>query len=266
MPKSNPLDRAFKVLDIVASSNREVTLVEVVQISGLPQSSTFRLLTHLVESGMLRFDKGNKSYGVGARANRLSLFISGRRTLEAAVVPVLEMVARESGETAFFVTASEHGNRLLDFVVPELGATSFIHPGFEFPIHATAAGKVIHAFASDQNIDVPDDYDLSAFQPGTITDRDRLRETFLKVRSDGYAINDSELDDDVFSACVPVFFKDTLAGALGVVGPKARMQKAGSVGLTEMVRLLSTNASEISSLLERSDGFGVSSAREQALA
>lgn len=252
MPKSNPLDRAFKVLDVVASSSRSLSLVEVVQISGLPQSSTFRLLTHLVESGMLAFDKGNKTYAVGPRTNRLSLLVSGQRTLKTIVLPVLETVARDTGETAFFVTPTEQGNRLLDFVVPELGATSFIHPGFEFPMHATAAGKVIQAFGPE-DAEVPSDYDLQAYQPSTISDPTLLNQTLARVREEGFAINDSELDDEVFSICVPVFYKDTLAGALGAVGPKNRPRGSLHEGVNDTVELLRSGSNEVKSLLERSE-------------
>lgn len=261
MPKSNPLDRAFQILDIVASADRVVTLVEVVQISGLPQSSTFRLLTHLVESGMLAFDKGNKAYSIGARANRLSLFIAGQKTLKTAVLPVLDALAKKTGEAAFFVIADQNRNHLLDFAVPERGATSFIHPGFEFPMHATAAGKVIQAFGSGRGVHVPANYDFKAFQPNTISDEQQLKTTLEQVRSDGFAINDSELDDDVFSVCVPVFYRDTLAGALGAVGPKNRASAGLSKRLAETIDLLKSGASEVTALLEHSNGFAVNGPR-----
>lgn len=247
MSKSNPLERAFKILDIVASTGREMSLIEIVKASKLPQSSTFRLASNLAESGMLSFDTGTKTYSIGSRANRLSMFISREKSLKAILIPALEALAHDTGETSFFVSASENGNKLLEFVVPKRGASIFIHPGFEFPMHATAAGKVIQAFSEDSEI--PGDIELKAYQPNTIVDPERLSALFREVRQCGYAINDSELDKDVYSVCVPVLIGDLVAGALGLVGPTNRMFENDEHNVGQLTIELKKAALEISTLL-----------------
>ncbi|MDJ1007855.1 MAG: IclR family transcriptional regulator [Paracoccaceae bacterium] len=248
MSKSNPLERAFKLVDIVASAGREISLIEVVQTSGLPQSSTFRLLSNLVESGMVSFDAGNKTYTAGPRAVRLSLFISGQASLKEALAPTLKTLASRTKETCFFVAATETGNRLLDFALPNSGTSIFIHPGFEFPAHATAAGKVNHAFSSDAVLDLPENLQLPKYQPRTVTDKQELREMFREIRADGFAENESELDDDVYSICVPVFYRNSLAGALGIVGPSSRML-TNSDRSAELISTLKDAAAEVSTLV-----------------
>lgn len=247
MSKSNPLERAFKILDIVASSDREMSLIEIVNASKLPQSSTFRLASNLVESGMLSFDSGTKTYSVGSRANRLSMFISHEKSLKAILGPVLETLAHDTGETGFFVSASDNGNKLLDYSVPQRGANIFIHPGFEFPMNATAAGKVIQAFS--QNTEIPQDVELKSYQPNTVVDRERLAVVFQEVRLSGYAINDSELDKDVFSVCVPVPIGNLVTGALGIVGPTNRMFENDEHDVCQLINRLKKAAVEISTLL-----------------
>ncbi|MBA4491472.1 IclR family transcriptional regulator [Paracoccus sp. S1E-3] len=246
MSKSNPLDRAFRILDIVASSGREMSLVEIVNAARLPQSSTFRLAANLAESGMLKFDPGTKTYSVGSRARRLSMFISREKSLRVVLVPVLEALAYEAGETSFYVSASENGNQLLEFVVPNKGANAFIHPGFEFPVHATAAGKVIQAFSEDP-APRPDAH-LQAYQPHTIVDPKRLSQLYAEIRKSGFAINDSELDKDVFSVCVPVLIGNLVAGALGLVGPSSRIG-AEKPEVDLLVEKLQASAAEIATLV-----------------
>lgn len=246
MSKSNPLERAFKILDIVASSGREMSLVEIVNASKLPQSSTFRLAANLTESGMLKFDAGTKTYSVGSRASRLSMFISREKTLKAILVPVLESLAQETGETSFFVSASANGNKLLEFSVPNRGPNIFIHPGFEFPPHATAAGKVIQAFSESSKI--PDGTKLVAYQSKTIVEPKRLIELYQEIEKCGYAVNDSELDDDVFSICVPVMIGNLVTGALGLVGPSNRMFGRQNLQVDDLVRKLKASAIEITAL------------------
>ncbi len=249
MSKSNPLERALMLLDIVASANREMPLVEIATSSGLPQSTVFRLTANLVESGMLSYSPHSKTYTIGSRTLRLSLMATGHRRIEEMLGPVLEVLSRASGETSFFVLRSSDGNRLLRYLVPEIGARAFIHPGFSFPMHATAAGKVIAAF-SRQKLELKSNGDeLEKFQPATITDPTQLKALFQSVRDQGYAVNESELDKDVYSVCAPVFFAREVAGALGFVGPRERLLDEGTGKIAGLTNQLLAEARNLSRLL-----------------
>lgn len=219
MAGSNPLERALQVLDAVAAADREMSLVEIVNAVGLPQSTTFRLTSHLIESGMLAFDPDRKLYRTGARAHRLAYFLRGRREIGAIVLPALELLAGLAGETAFFVRHGRSGVRLLRYVVPEIGAQAFIHPGFDFPAHATAAGKAIAAFLPPPEAPAV----LRRYQAATVTDPEALAQIFATVRARGYATNRSELDPGVYSVAAPVFFREVPVGAIGIVGPESRL-------------------------------------------
>ena len=247
---SNPLARAFTVLDIVVSADREIALVEIVQASGLPQSSVFRLAGNLVDTGMLSFNARNKTYRAGARVHRLSLFAVGQRKFADAVRPSLEVVGRATEETAFFVLRGAEGDRLFDYYVPELGARAFVHPGFTFPIHATAAGKVIAAFSRIDVVASLADVRLEKYQDATVTDSQQLSGILESVRERGYATNDSELDPDVFSACAPVYFAGEIAGALGFVGPRERVVNGKGAKLAEMLSTLKEEAAHLSALMK----------------
>lgn len=246
---SNPLDRAFTILDIVVSANREMALVEIVQASGLPQSSVFRLTANLVETGMLSFNANNKTYRAGARVHRLSLFAVGQKKFGEVVRPSLEVIARATEETAFFALRGAEGVRLFDYLVPELGARAFIHPGLTFPIHATAAGKVIAAFAKDDMLTSLAGTALERYQSATITDVDELSKVLARARKQGFATNDSELDPDVYSACAPVYFAGEIAGALGFVGPRDRLAIAKAKDLPALLATLTEEAQHLSVIM-----------------
>lgn len=249
MSKSNPLERAFQIIDIVASVGRPIPLVEIVQRSGLPQSSVFRLASNLIESGMLSFSEQTKTYAPGSRALRLSLILTGKTRLEDLVRPVLQAISDATEETSFFVLRATEGNRLLRYHIPEIGARSFIHPGFSFPTHATAAGKVIGAFTASNAAMGAGNGELEAFQPATVTDPAKVAAMLQAVREKGYAVNDSELDKDVFSVCAPVFFGSELAGAVGFVGPRDRLVSEAADELDQMIASLVDEAAKLSQLL-----------------
>jgi len=248
MSRSNPLERAFQIIDIVASVGRPIPLVEIVLRCGLPQSSVFRLASNLTESGMLAFSDQTKTYLPGPRAVRLSLLLTGRRRLEELIEPVLHAVSYASEETSFFVLRATEGNKLLRYQVPEIGARAFIHPGFSFPLHATAAGKVIGAYCSEVDLKIAAET-FEAYQATTVTAPDAIARLLNEVRARGYALNDSELDKDVFSVCAPVFFAGEIAGAVGFVGPRERLLTEGAKDLDQKIHLLVEEAARLSQLL-----------------
>lgn len=250
MSKSNPLERAFQLLDIVACADAEMSLVELVQATGLPQSTTFRLASHLVESRMLSVDRQRRVYGLGSRARRLSLFLRGHADIALLVKPALETLAAAARETAFFVVHMSGGARLVSFEVPDIRAQAFIHPGFDFPAHATASGKAIRAFLTD----LPDECGapLEQFQPATCVDPQALAAVYAEVRERGYAVNDSELDPGVYSVAAPVMVGLDVFGALGVVGPRDRMlDAAGAAPRDACLEALRDEARALSALLSR---------------
>jgi len=246
--KSDPLERAFMLIDIAASAGRDLPLSEIVEISGLPQSSAFRLCSNLVESGMLAANRVSKTFSIGARARRLALYLHGRPKLENLLTPPLETIARTFEETSLFVQHGGGRNNLLLHVVPEIGGRSFIHPGFDFPAHATATGKVIYAFGNSSWDDVGAQ-PLERFQEATVTDRDKLIALFASVRQQGFAENEGELDARVYSAAAPIFLKEVLVGAIGVVAPSARIDASLKGKEGTLPKTLVQEARKISALL-----------------
>ena len=247
MTKSWPLERALQLLDIVAGAGREMSLVEMAAASGLPQSSTFRLTASLRASGMLVFDNNRKVYRLGPRAERLALMMRGQPAIEALLASALHALSELAHETTFFVMRGANGHRLMKYQVPEVGARAFIHPGYEFPEHATAAGKAIRAFMGKGDAAGTATEPLVRYQPGTVTSQAELQRTYGSIRESGYAVNDSELDPGVFSLAAPVFIKQDVIGALGIVGPRERMLV--SIAELKLADALMQAAREVSCLV-----------------
>ncbi len=57
-------------------------------------------------------------------------------------------------ETAYVVQMTGSGVQLVDFYLSTQGSRTLVHPGFNFPMHASAVGKAIFAFQSDEIIDL----------------------------------------------------------------------------------------------------------------
>ncbi|WP_436348292.1 IclR family transcriptional regulator [Natronorubrum sp. FCH18a] len=152
-----------------------------------------------------------------------------KQTLEIldTIEPVLESIAAETGEVAWFII-EEHGRVV--YVAKEAGehavptATSLGERG---NIHCTAAGKVILAHYPERRIrDILDRHGLDERTSNTITDRDELFDELERIREQGIAFNDEESVSSLRAVAAPVFYHGEVVAAIAIPGPANRLSGA----------------------------------------
>ncbi len=221
---SAPLRRAAAVLDVVVASRRGLPLQVIADSVDLPLSTTHRLLQSLIAVGYVELEAESRLYTGGARLQRLLVMSSGSATLAALAEPVLRSLAEKFAQVAYITGLAGDSVELQAHVLPRAASSALVYPGNLFPVHATAAGKAIFAFQSDDVIAAKLAEPLERFQPGTIVDAPALRAELARVRESGFAVIDSELNKGVFAVACPV--KVPRAGvlhAVGLVGLKEQM-------------------------------------------
>ncbi|HSX97880.1 MAG TPA: IclR family transcriptional regulator C-terminal domain-containing protein, partial [Streptomyces sp.] len=83
--------------------------------------------------------------------------------------------------------------------------TATITVGTRFPAHVTSVGRVVLAHLPDEEIDARlARADLRPLTRRTLTSADRLRTELRRVRRQGYAVVDQELEEGLRSVAAPV--------------------------------------------------------------
>ena len=109
----------------------------------------------------------------------------------------------------------------IDFVLSGASVASVARVGRPSIAHATATGKVMLAFASDEAPAAP----LARYTEHTITDPGRLADEVAAVRRDGHAHASREREPDLNAVAVPVFGEPgELIAILGVQAPDSRFR------------------------------------------
>jgi IclR family acetate operon transcriptional repressor len=220
---SNVVRKALDALDAVRAAAEPMSLHDLTPILGLPKSSLFRILHTLEVSGCVRRD-ANGRYHVPHALSGVS-HASMRQTITCAALPHLRDLGRECGETASLAMRFAHHIEVIATIQsPKLvrmgGAVGRI-----LPPHASALGKVILAFESDDARDhLLRSYGLPSFTPHTIVDRARLADELVAIRLRGYGADNEErvLEGCCFAA--PVRERGgQVRAAVGVSMPRARM-------------------------------------------
>jgi DNA-binding IclR family transcriptional regulator len=226
MTTSNPVRRIATILDAIASARDGITLGELAATVGLPVSTTHRTVNILQDVGYINADPATRMLRIGERLQRVVLLSVGSRAIKKIVRPTLIELANHFSETAYFAQMTSDGPVLADYYLPTRGPRTLVHPGFDFPIHATAAGKTIYAFLPEEIADKALSKKLQRFTDNTIVNKSAVRKELAAVRARGYGISNAELDEGVFALAAPLLLdQNTVLGTIAVTGVSDRMRK-----------------------------------------
>jgi DNA-binding IclR family transcriptional regulator len=140
---SQTLDRGLACLELVASSDRPVSIDSAAAALGLHRSIVYRLMRTLERRRLIERDAEGE-YSPGPYLAVLSRSV--RRTLRAAAAPVLATLAEDLQMTAFLVVADGHEAVTVDSVEPtSLDAHVAYRPGTRHPIDRGAPGLALLA-------------------------------------------------------------------------------------------------------------------------
>ena len=251
MTASNPVRRLAAIVDVVASAREGISLQDIGHQVGLPASTTHRSVNILLDIGYVTLDPATKTYAIGDRLKRTLLLTLGTGSLKDIAAPQLSSLSEAFGETAFVVHWTNAGVQLVDYCFPRSGSRTLVHPGYEFPFHASATGKAIFAFQSEAVLETEFRKPIEKFMPATVVDETQIRAELERTRRLGYAANDSELDPGVFSVGAPIYVGDeTVMAAIGIAAISERVLAGFSI--EELGAATVEAAREISRLLPKS--------------
>ena len=94
--------RTLSVLRVVAEAKGSVGVKDVADALGLPMSTSHRLLDLLLEAGFVQKEKVKRRYVIGSELFRLANLVAHKTSYASLVQPLLDELARETGETALF--------------------------------------------------------------------------------------------------------------------------------------------------------------------
>ncbi|WP_214318326.1 IclR family transcriptional regulator [Nonomuraea sediminis] len=228
--KSSPVesvDRALRILKLLAGNGQGVTLEELATSSGIPRSSLHRLLSALRHRGFAAQPEPNGPYFLGTEMLAIAFRYSENLDLRALVHPLLLRLRKELQETVHMAVLDGGEVVYVDKVEANhpIRMTSVI--GGRNPAHTTGVGKALLAwtYPTDEAIALW----ARSYQPlqgrtrHSITSPAKLAEEMRRIRAAGYSLDMEENEEGVRCAAVPVFLgRPTPLAAISVTAPKSR--------------------------------------------
>jgi DNA-binding IclR family transcriptional regulator len=244
LPRAQSLTRAAELVRAAgAAAAGELaagaSTAELARRCDLPVATAARLLATLSDEGFV--ERSPDGWTLGLPLVRLARAADPDRALLAAAPALLEELAAAAGESAA-VGVVRPGPAMEVIAQADapglLGVSRWV--GREFPLHASGPGKLVLAGLDAAELrDWVQRTRPERFTPRTITSLRGLHAELDRIRAQGYAELEDELEPSLASLTVTVPTADaTPLAFIGVSGPTGRLHAARRRALLPTVRAI----------------------------
>lgn len=217
-------ERVLDIFEHLSSVPDGLTAKELSEQLGWAGSSTFELLKTLSEREYLAID-ANRRYTLGPRLINLGMSAASMLDINKLAAPILRKTMEQLGETVFLAILS--GDEVVYVAKANSSKTISTNAsvGSRKPVYCTGLGKAFLAFMDGAKCDlILDRLQFEAFTPTTVRSKEALSRQLSEFRNLGYAIDNGEIEEDLWCVAVPIFDADgRVIAAMSASGPKVRM-------------------------------------------
>ncbi|HEY3772907.1 MAG TPA: IclR family transcriptional regulator [Solirubrobacteraceae bacterium] len=213
------LDRAFRLLAAFTPDHGELTLAELAAASDLPRSTAHRLAGQLTEHGAL--ERSARGWRLGLRLFELGQLVPRQERLRELALAHMQDLYELTHETIQLAVLDGGQVLYVEILSGHRKVPTPSRRGGRMPVHCTALGKALLAFAPDGGAAAVEAAGrLDARTGHTITDPQRLMSELHDVRRHAVAYDRQEASLGLRCVASPVLSTDgTARAALSVSLP-----------------------------------------------
>ena len=217
------LERGLAVIRAFDARHPELTLSEVARICDLTRAAARRFLLTLADLGYVRTD--GRMFSLTPRVLELGYAFLSSLSLPEVAEPHLERLVAEVHESSSVSVLDGDDIVYVARVPTSRIMTVAINVGTRFPAYATSMGRVLVAsLAEDQVEAYLGRVRLARLTNRTVSTVAALRAELRKVRAQGYAIVDQELEAGLRSIAAPI--RDRTGTVVGAVNVSVQASRA----------------------------------------
>ena len=215
--------KALAVLGCFDVAHPRRTLTDIATATGLPLSTTHRLIAELISwEGLTRGADGR--YEIGRRIWNLGALAAVSRELRQTALPVMHDLSAAPGENVHIAVLEDMTALYVDRISGARAVPIVSRPAARLPLHTTGVGKVLLAHADP---DLQRRYLANLFRvtPYTVVEPKRLAQQLSEVRTRGYATTAEEMTMGACSIAAPIHGAGgEVVAALGIVTSSSHRQ------------------------------------------
>ena len=195
--------RGLKVIEAFGETTPRLAIADVAKLTGLDRATARRCLLTLAELGYADYD--GKFFALTPKILRLGHAYLSATPLPHIVQPFLDRLSEDVNQSASASVLD--GTEIVYIARASQRRVMSINltPGSRLPAYCASMGRVLLAtLPEDEARALLGRTPLKSFTPRTKTDPDMLLEELARVRTQGFAVIDQELELGLCSIAVPL--------------------------------------------------------------
>lgn len=232
------VDRALQVLELFSLEKPEWGVTEISKALNIYKSNVHNILSTLAEKGFVKKDPKTDKYKLGIKFFELGSVVIKNMDLRRIAHPHIEKLSKEFNETVHLGVLDEGRVVSIEREESNKGLCSHIEIGKRTPLHCTAVGKAIMAYLSEDEINfIIREKGLEKYTENTITNKEELGKEFLKIRKQGYAVDNMEHEEGVRCVASPIRdYNGKVIASMSISGPAFRIDKSNIPNIAKKVK------------------------------
>lgn len=223
-PPTLALDKSLALLSLLVADSGESSVSALATEAGVPPATAHRIVATFERRGFVtKIARGR--YLAGPALLRLANAATLNGVLKAVAQPILSDLAKQTRMVAHLGVFE--GDMVTYLVKAGRQGDLFTREGMQLEAYCSAVGKMLLALLpADQRERYLASAPFVALTPNTITEPEALRAELARVREQGFARDEREIDEALRCVAVPV--RDAQGAAIGALSISAR-QSAGEI-------------------------------------
>ena len=218
------MDRAVRILKALGEHPGRLGLSDLSDRVGLAKTTVHGLLRTLQDHGLVEQHLDTDKYQLGPQLLQLGNSYLDLNELRSRSLAWSELLATRVGEAVRVGVPHGDGVLVVHHVFRPDSSLQVLEVGSLLPLHATALGKALLAYADDDYVEDVVTGALPKLTGHTHVTAAAIRKELATVRDVGYAVEREEALLGESGVAAAIFDRRTEAiGAVGVAGPKERL-------------------------------------------
>ncbi|MED4205396.1 IclR family transcriptional regulator [Neobacillus mesonae] len=228
--------KALGLLDLFSKEQKELTLSEIAEKSGMTKPTVFRLLTSLEVCGFLTKIKNNNQdvrYRLGLKLLELGNLVAEALELRAVALPLMKKLCADIDEVVHLAILDQDKAVYIEKVETNQAVRLYTRIGKRSELYVGSGPKLLLSYLPRaERLELIKNMTFKKLTEHTIDNASVLEEEIRQIREQGYAVSYGEQDDGTIGISYPIYdYKNEVVAALNVSGPETRIKEklVGSV-------------------------------------
>jgi IclR family transcriptional regulator, acetate operon repressor len=208
------IERVSEVLKAFHYGDFSLTVTEIAKRSGIPKSTTARIVTEMIHFGLL--ERENSKVQLGIRLFELGQIATRSTNLRQFTYQAMQQLMFATGQTAHLAVLEGNEVVYVQILRSKTAPALPSRVGGRMPAYATGVGKVLLAYAPEATLEELRSARFEKRGPNTVASFEELKLQLEEIREKRLGFEHEESGEKIACAAAPIIHNGKTIAAISV--------------------------------------------------